>query len=64
MKSSMPAAWHRSWSLFMAWAVKAMMGTWPPVSAFALANRRRGFVTVHVRHLDVHQDEVEGLAKG
>ena len=58
----MPAARQRSRSPFIACAVIAMMRTWRAVRAFALANRGRRFEAVHLRHLQVHQHEVEGVA--
>ena len=47
---------------FMAWAVMAMMGRrGRPVGLFAFANFFRRLKAVHVRHLHVHQDEMERL---
>jgi len=45
----------------MAFAVSAMMGYVDAGFAFALAHALSGFVAVHVRHLDIHQNDVERI---
>ena len=59
----MPAARQRSRSPFMAWAVMAMIGMWPPVACLAGADRGGRLEAVHLRHLHVHQHDVERLPR-
>ena len=47
-------------SPFMAWAVMAMIGTWLPSGSGARI-AAGGFEAVHLRHLHIHQDQVERL---
>ena len=58
----MPAARHRSRSLFIACAVMATMRTCWPVTRSRSANRDGRVESAHDRHLQIHQHEVEGLA--
>src|SRR6266446_8361258 len=59
--ASIPAERQRSRSSFRACAVRAMMGGSPACEFLALTNFSGGFETVHLRHLDVHQDQIEFL---
>ena len=54
----MPAARHCSRSPGIAFAVMAMIGDVPAGRRLAPADRARGLVAVHLRHLAVHQDDV------
>ena len=60
--SSMPAARQRSRSPFIACAVIATIGMRRRRCALALANRRGRLEAAHLRHLHVHQHDVEALA--
>ena len=59
--SSMPASRHRSRSPFIACAVIAMIGTRAAGRALALADCRGRLESAHLRHLHVHQHDVERL---
>ena len=56
---SIPARRQRSQSPLMAWAVMAMIRTCVPCLALAQANLGGRFEAVHLRHLDVHQHDIE-----
>ena len=58
----MPASRQRSRSPFMAWAVMAMIGMCRPVACSLFANGGSCLEAVHLRHLHVHQHQVERLA--
>ena len=53
---------HRSRSPVMACAVMAMIRTCPPAVRFARTDRRGRLEAVHLRHLHVHQHDVERFA--
>ena len=54
----MPASRHRSRSPVIARAVSATIGMWPPV-LLPRADQAGRFEAVHLRHVHVHQHEVE-----
>ena len=57
----MPAARHFSSSPFMACAVSATIGI-VRCALLLAADLARGLVAIELRHLAVHQDEVEAAA--